>query len=219
MADATTAPSLRAPAGGVDGARRPIRTSFGLADITDAPRSLGAVFSRVGPGLVLAASIVGSGELIATTTLGAQVGYAALWVILVSCIVKPVIQAEMGRYTIATGETALEAMNHVPGPRFGVGWVVWAWAITVALTMAQVGGMLGGVSQVMHLLVPARSGARLGGRVPGDHAGAAARRRLRPRRAVRDGQGRAVHRSSRSWLRSCCCACRSTLPGATSGRA
>ena len=99
------------------------------ADITEAPRSIAAVFRRVGPGLVLAASIVGSGELIATTTLGAQVGYAALWVILVSCIVKPVIQAEMGRYTIATGETALEAMNHVPGPRFGVGWVVWAWAI------------------------------------------------------------------------------------------
>ena len=65
----------------------------------------------------------------------------------------------MGRYTIATGETALEAMNYVPGPRFGVGWVVWAWAITVALTMAQVGGMFGGVSQVMHLLVPVVPGA------------------------------------------------------------
>ena len=104
---------------------------------------------------MLAASIVGSGELIATTTLRAQVGYAALWVILVSCIVKPVIQAEMGRYTIATGETALEAMNHVPGPRFGVGWVVWTWAVMVALNLAAVGGMFGGVSQVMHLLVPA----------------------------------------------------------------
>jgi manganese transport protein len=123
-------------------------------DVADPPRSPGAVLSRIGPGLVLAASIVGSGELIATTTLGAQVGYTALWVILVSCVVKPVIQAEMGRYTIATGQTALEAMNHVPGPRFLVGWVVWAWAITVALTLSQVGGMFGGVSQVMHLLVP-----------------------------------------------------------------
>jgi len=124
-------------------------------DLLDPPRSLAAVVRRIGPGMVLAASIVGSGELIATTTLGAQVGYAALWVILVSCVVKPVIQAEMGRYTIATGETALEAMNHVPGPRLGVNWVVWAWAITVAMTMAQIGGMFGGVSQVMPLLVPA----------------------------------------------------------------
>jgi manganese transport protein len=154
MTDATTAPSLRAPVAGLEGRSTADPYQLRTADVTDAPRSLGAVFSRVGPGLVLAASIVGSGELIATTTLGAQVGYAALWVILVSCIVKPVIQAEMGRYTIATGETVLEAMNYVPGPRFGVGWVVWAWAITVALTMAQVGGMFGGVSQVMHLLVP-----------------------------------------------------------------
>ena len=71
------------------------------------PTALTAV-SRLGPGLVLAASIVGSGELIATTTLGAQAGYVALWVILLSCAVKPAVQAELGRYTVATGETGLE---------------------------------------------------------------------------------------------------------------
>ena len=41
--------------------------------------SLFPTLRRIGPGMVLAASIVGSGELIATTTLGAQVGYTALW--------------------------------------------------------------------------------------------------------------------------------------------
>src|ERR671910_308200 len=155
MPDATTAPSLRAPVAGMTGRSAADPYQLHPADITDAPRSLGAVFSRVGPGLVLAASIVGSGELIATTTLGAQVGYVALWVILVSCIVKPVIQAEMGRYTIATGETALEAFNRVPGPRLGVNWLVWAWAVMVILTTLQIGGMYGGVAQVMHLAVPA----------------------------------------------------------------
>ena len=193
MTDATTAPSLRAPVAGVEGRSAADPYQLRPADITDAPRSLGAVFSRVGPGLVLAASIVGSGELIATTTLGAQVGYAALWVILVSCIVKPVIQAEMGRYTIATGETALEAMNHVPGPAVrrrlgGVGLGDYGrthdgagrWDVRWRLAGDAPAGA-------------GRSGARVGGRVPGDHAGAAARRRLRPRRAVRDGQGRAVH--------------------------
>jgi Mn2+/Fe2+ NRAMP family transporter len=111
---------------------------------------------RIGPGMVLAASIVGSGELIATTTLGAQAGYTALWVVLVSCLIKPVIQSETGRYTIATGETGLEAMNHVPGPRIArINWLVWAWAAMVLATQLQVGAMYGGVSQVMHLLVPA----------------------------------------------------------------
>jgi manganese transport protein len=123
-------------------------------DVTDPPRTLGTALRRIGPGMVMASSIVGSGELIATTTLGAQVGYTALWLILLSCIVKPVIQAELGRYTLATGETGLEALNHVPGPRLGVSWLVWAWALTVAATMMQVGGMYGGVSQVLSLVFP-----------------------------------------------------------------
>ena len=126
------------------------------ADAIEAPpASVGRAFGRIGPGMVLAASIVGSGELIATTTLGAQVGFAVLWIILVSCAIKPVVQAEFGRYTIATGDTGLEGFNRVPGPRAGVSWLVWVWAITVTLTLLQVGGMYGGVAQVLHLLVPA----------------------------------------------------------------
>jgi manganese transport protein len=121
------------------------------------PQTLATALRRIGPGMVLAASIVGSGELIATTTLGAQVGFAALWIILASCAIKPVVQAELGRYTIGTGETGLEGFNRVPGPRAGVSWVVWAWAITVMLTLLQVGGMFGGVAEVLHLLVPSVS--------------------------------------------------------------
>jgi Mn2+/Fe2+ NRAMP family transporter len=106
--------------------------------------------------MVLAASIVGSGELIATTTLGAQAGYSALWVVLLSCLAKPVIQAELGRYTIATGLSGLAALNDIPGPRLRrANWLVWAWAAMVAMTLLQVGAMYGGVAQVMQLLVPA----------------------------------------------------------------
>jgi manganese transport protein len=124
-------------------------------DVQDPPRSLGGALFRIGPGMILAASIVGSGELIATTTLGAQAGYVALWIILLSCAIKPVVQAEMGRYTIASGETGLEALDRVPGPRLKVNWLVWAWLAMVFLTLLQVGAMYGGVAQVMNLLVPA----------------------------------------------------------------
>src|SRR5215212_311476 len=124
--------------------------------IEEPPPGFMPALRRIGPGMVLAASIVGSGELIATTTLGAQAGYTALWVVIVSCLIKPVIQAELGRYTIATGSTGLEAMNQVPGPRLlRVNWLVWAWAAMVAATQLQVGAMYAGVSQVMHLVVPA----------------------------------------------------------------
>jgi manganese transport protein len=128
------------------------------SDATEAPpASVAQALRRIGPGMVLAASIVGSGELIATTTLGAQVGFAALWIILISCAIKPVVQGELGRYTIATGQTGLEGFNRLPGPRAGVNWLVWAWALTVLLTLLQVGGMYGGVAQVLHLVVPAVS--------------------------------------------------------------
>ena len=128
---------------------------FHPEDIEAPPVGFWPTLRRIGPGLVLSASIVGSGELIATTTLGAQVGYAALWVILLSCAVKVFVQAEIGRYTIATGETGLEGFNRVPGPRWRVNWVVWLWAFMVICTLLQVGAMYGGVSQVMNLILPA----------------------------------------------------------------
>ena len=39
----------------------------------------------LGPGLILAGSAVGSGELILTTTLGATVGFSMLWWVLRRC--------------------------------------------------------------------------------------------------------------------------------------
>ncbi len=127
---------------------------YGNEDVQAPPRRLPDILRRIGPGMILAASIVGSGELIATTTLGAQVGYAALWVIILSCVIKPVVQAEMGRYTIASAETGLAAYDHLPGPRWKVNWVVWCWAAMVMMTQFQIGAMYGGVAQVMNQLVP-----------------------------------------------------------------
>jgi Mn2+/Fe2+ NRAMP family transporter len=124
-------------------------------DVEEPPPTLRRALARLGPGMVLAAAIVGSGELIATTTLGAQAGFVALWVVLLSCAVKPAVQAELGRYTVATGETGLEALDRMPGPRLGVSWILWAWAATVLLSLLQVGGMYGGLAQLMSLLVPA----------------------------------------------------------------
>jgi Mn2+/Fe2+ NRAMP family transporter len=47
-------------------------------DIEEAPTAFVEIFRRIGPGLILASSIVGSGELIATTVLGADNGYLLL---------------------------------------------------------------------------------------------------------------------------------------------
>ena len=131
---------------------------FHADEVIDPPRTFLATLRRLGPGLILSASIVGSGELIATTTLGAEVGYVALWIITLSCLIKPAVQSELGRYVIASGETGGEGLNMVPGPRLaGVNWVVWAWVIMTFLSFFQVGAMFGGVAWVLNQVVPAIS--------------------------------------------------------------
>ena len=119
------------------------------------PTRFWEVLRQLGPGMILTGSIVGSGELIATPTLAAKVGFAALWLIVVSCTVKVVVQEELGRYTILTGETTFQALNRIPGPRLGVSWVVWCWLLMFVGVTFQQGGILGGVGQVFHLLFPA----------------------------------------------------------------
>lgn len=112
----------------------------------------------VGPGFVLSASIVGSGELIATTTLGAEAGFTALWVILLSCLVKVALQLEFGRYTIQHGLTCMESLNRLPGPApRGVNWMVWMWIALWPIKLLQVAGILGGFALLMNLIVPSVS--------------------------------------------------------------
>ena len=65
------------------------------AQIQEAPATRLAALRRVGPGLIVAGSIVGSGELIATTKTGAQAGFALLWLILLGCLVKVLCQIEL----------------------------------------------------------------------------------------------------------------------------
>lgn len=115
------------------------------------------VVRQLGPGMILTGSIVGSGELIATPTLAARVGFTALWLIVLSCVVKVVVQEELGRYSVLSGETTFQALNRIPGPRLGVSWVVWCWLLMFIGVTFQQGGIIGGVGQVFHLLFPSIS--------------------------------------------------------------
>ncbi len=117
------------------------------------PASLLQRLRFLGPGFILSASIVGSGELIATTTLGARAGFIAFWVIIVSCLVKVTVQLEFGKHTILTGETAMQVFNRLPGPKFGKGrWSVWAVFLLLLMKVVQLGGMLGSTAIVLNML-------------------------------------------------------------------
>lgn len=127
------------------------------------PRSLWSAFRKIGPGIILAGSIVGSGELIATTALGAQYGYQFLWLILFSCIIKVFVQIELGRFTLSSGEPTLVALDQLGGPRLGANWQLWWFFIMLLGTTMQLGAMVGLVAMALNLSFPLVSPALASG--------------------------------------------------------
>ena len=119
------------------------------------PPSFKARLRFLGPGFILSASIVGSGELIATTRLGAEAGWITLWVILVSCLVKVAVQLEFGKQAIYSGQTTMQALNSLPGPRLGkANWSIWTWLVLMIIKLLQVGGIVGGTALILQIAFP-----------------------------------------------------------------
>lgn len=135
------------------------------AQVQEPPVSLWQALRKIGPGIVLAGSIVGSGELILTTSLGAKNGFCFLWLILLSCVIKVFVQIELGRYALSSGQPTLTAFNSFSGPRLGAHWTVWWWLFMMLATVSQLGGMVGGVAQALHMAFPGVSPA-VAGMVP-----------------------------------------------------
>jgi Mn2+/Fe2+ NRAMP family transporter len=132
----------------------------------DPPRPLRETAACLGPGIVLASCIVGSGELIATTTLGAEAGFLLLWLVVLGCGIKVAAQIEIGRNALIRGRTPLAAFDAVPGPRLGGrNWIYWAWAMMTALIVVQQGGILMGVAQTLAAGIPLTDAGREWNRV------------------------------------------------------
>ena len=109
----------------------------------------------IGPGFILSASIVGSGELIATTLAGAKAGFVLMWFIIFSCIIKVAVQLEFGKHAIVTGESTMASLNTLPGPRMGhASWSIWTWLFLMAFKMLQLGGIIGGVVLAIEQFIP-----------------------------------------------------------------
>ena len=124
--------------------------------VQEPPTTFGGKFRKLGPGFILSAAIVGSGELIATTTLGAKAGFVTFWVILVSCLAKVTLQLEFGKHAIYSGETVMAAFNQLPGLRWRrTHWTIWTWLFIQLFKLLQVGGIIGGVAIILSMAVPA----------------------------------------------------------------
>ncbi|MFZ3599125.1 Nramp family divalent metal transporter [Streptomyces sp. BH104] len=123
-------------------------------DVRAAPTTFGGRLRHLGPGFVLSAAVVGSGELIVTTSLGAKAGFALLWLVLVSTAVKVWVQMELARWTILNGRPALEGFRDI-GPRIGrASWINWLWVGMDFAKMFQRGGIIGGTAAACSILWP-----------------------------------------------------------------
>lgn len=132
-----------------------------VPQIEDPPTDVLGILKRLGPGLILAGSIVGSGELIATTKTGAAAGFTLLWLVIIGCVIKVFAQIEIGRYTIVTGNTSMNGLNEVPGPRLRVNWIIWYWVVLFFVSMGQLGGIVGGVGQALAITFPLTTEGRM----------------------------------------------------------
>jgi manganese transport protein len=124
--------------------------------ILEPPTSIWGSLRYLGPGFILSASIVGSGELIATTIVGAEAGFMLMWFIIFSCLVKVTVQIEFGKHAICSGESTMASLNSLPGPRLGhANWSIWLWLLLMLGKMVQVGGIVGAVVLAIGEFVPA----------------------------------------------------------------
>jgi len=114
----------------------------------EAPTTLRGLLRHLGPGFIITATIVGSGELIVTPKLGASVGFTLLWFIILGCALKVFVQIQLARTAVATGRTTLEALDTMPGPRARVSWVLWLWLAMYLSLIVQVSGIVGGIAGV-----------------------------------------------------------------------
>lgn len=123
--------------------------------VREAPTGFGGLLRNIGPGIIVSGSVVGSGELLVTTRMGAEVGFVFLWGVILACLVKYAIQLELGRQCILRNSSTIEILDQVPGQRFkGVSWIAWLcvagyFSVTVAVI-----GILGSVAGLMVTVFP-----------------------------------------------------------------
>jgi Mn2+/Fe2+ NRAMP family transporter len=110
-----------------------------MADPTDRDSKPG-LLAVIGPGLLVAATGVGAGDLATASITGSQLGTAILWAVVVGAFLKFVMTEGLARWQLATGETLIEGAIHRLGR--GVGWFflpylfLWSFLVGSALMSA-----------------------------------------------------------------------------------
>ena len=96
--------------------------------------------SDLGPGLLLAATGIGVGDMVSSTIAGASYGLTLLWALAAGVVLKYAITEGAARWQLATGSSLLEGWrDHIPRVAvyaFFIYFVVWSYFVSSALIAA-----------------------------------------------------------------------------------
>lgn len=98
------------------------------------------LWAVLGPGLLVAATGIGAGDLATASFTGSILGTAVLWAAVVGAFLKYVVTEGLARWQLATGDTLLEGVVHRIGRP--VGWlflpylIIWSFFVAAALMSA-----------------------------------------------------------------------------------
>lgn len=111
------------------------------------------ILRQLGPGIVIAATGLGAGDLIAASVAGAEFGYALLWAAVLGAVLKFALNEGLARWQLVTGTTLLEGWKeHLPA------WISWYFIAYLLLwTFVVAGALMSACGLALHALFPAVS--------------------------------------------------------------
>ena len=107
----------------------------------------------LGPGIVIAATGLGAGDLIAASVAGAKYGVTIVWAALLGALLKFTLNEGLARWQLATGTTLLEGWVRRL-PRF---WSVYFFVYLLLWSFIVAGALMAATGLAVHALVPAIS--------------------------------------------------------------
>ena len=108
---------------------------------------------ELGPGIVIAATGLGAGDLIAASVAGAKYGIAILWAAAVGALLKFTLNEGLARWQLATGTTLLEGWVRRL-PRF---WSAYFFVYLLLWSFIVAGALMSATGLAVHALAPAIS--------------------------------------------------------------
>jgi Mn2+/Fe2+ NRAMP family transporter len=101
-----------------------------MADVTDesasrtqAPSTLGRRLRYAGPGIIIAVTGVGAGDMVSSLVAGTDFGMVLLWAVVLGALLKYFLTEGIGRWYMASGQTILQGWRSLGR------WAIWYFVI------------------------------------------------------------------------------------------